>query len=448
MVNTTPEVIAQQFERAGQNEKAIAYWQKAAERDLRRFAIKESIAHYANALRLIMALPDTPERSSLELSACLGLGLVQLIASGPTAKEVGEYYQRALTLTHALPGRGRDRFLASWGVWLHQTMTRRTMDAVRLADGLVAIARELDDPDLLLEAYHAQTPELLWQADLLGAKQAAREVIRLYDRERHRDHAYYFGGHDARVCALSFDAMTFWGLGFPDQAAKAVWRCIEDARALGHTFSLAHGLNMGSLTLLLLGDVEACQAVADELYPFAERNKFPWPLAQARFLRGWLASQQGDHDSGIEQMRQVVAEPSTGVMRPVLLAHVAEEELRAGRIADAIGTLEQAADQLRFGQTFFYEPEVVRWRGEALLAQSRDNGAEAEAAFRRAMTDAGQQSFRAIELRAGLSLARLLRDGGRKAEARDVLAPVYAAFTEGFERPDLTAAKALLAEIN
>ena len=242
--------------------------------------------------------------------------------------------------------------------------------------------------------------------------------------------------------------MSLWGLGFPDQAAKAVWRCIEDARALGHTFSLAHGLNMGSLTLLLLGDVEACQAVADELYPFAERNKFPWPLAQARFLRGWLASQQGDHDSGIEQMRQVVAEPSTGVMRPVLLAHVAEEELRAGRIADAIGTLEQAADQLRFGQTFFYEPEVVRWRGEALLAQSRDNGAEAEAAFRRAMTDAGQQSFRAIELRAGLSLARLLRDGGRKAEARDVLAPIYAAFTEGFERPDLTAAKALLAELN
>ena len=96
IVESTPEVIAQQFERAGQNEKAIAYWQKAAERDLRRFAMKELIAHYSNALRLIMALPDTPERSSLELGACLGLGLVQLIASGPSAKEVGEYYQRAL----------------------------------------------------------------------------------------------------------------------------------------------------------------------------------------------------------------------------------------------------------------------------------------------------------------------------------------------------------------
>jgi class 3 adenylate cyclase len=444
IVESTPEVIAQQFERAGQNERAIAYWQKAAERDLRRFAMKESIAHYSNALRLITALPDTPERSSLELGACLGLGLVQLIALGPTAKEVGEYYQRALTLSHALPGRGRDRFLATWGTWLHQTMTRRAVETFRLADGLVAIARELDDPDLLLEAYHAQTPGLLWQADLLGAKQAAEEVIRLYDRERHRDHAYYFGGHDARVCALSFYAMSFWALGFPDQAAKTVWRCIEDARALGHTFSLAHGLNMGSLTFLLLGEVEACQAVADELYPLAERNKFPWPLAQARFLRGWLASQQGDHDAGIEQMRKVVEEPSTGVMRPMLLALVAERQLRARHFADAIGTLQQAAD----AQTPFYEPEIFRLRGETLLAQSRDNGAEAEAAFRLAMAAAGQQSFRAVQLRAGLSLARLLGESRRKAEARDLLAPIYATFTEGFERPDLTAAKALLAELN
>ena len=147
-------------------------------------------------------------------------------------------------------------------------------------------------------------------------------------------------------------------------------------------------------------------------------------------------------------MRKAVDEPSSAVMRPMLLAHIAEEELRAGHFADAIGTLQQAADEIRAGQTLFYEPEIVRLRGEALLAQSRDNGAEAEAAFRRAMADAGQQSFRAIELRAGLSLARLLRDGGRKAEARDLLAPIYAAFTEGFGRPDLTAAKALLAELN
>ena len=117
-----------------------------------------------------------------------------------------------------------------------------------------------------------------------GIKETAEELIRLYDRERHRDHAYYFGGHDFRVCARSFYAISLWALGFPDQAERMAWQCIEDGRALGHTFSHAHGLNMGSLTFLLLNDESACRAVAAELYPRSpSANKFPWPLAQARF---------------------------------------------------------------------------------------------------------------------------------------------------------------------
>ncbi len=142
---STPELIAQQFERAGQNEKAIAYWRQAGERDLRRFAMKEAITHYSKALHLIEAMPDTPERSGLELGVCLGLGLAQQIAIGPTAKESGMYYERALTLSRMLPGRGRERFLATWGKWFHETMTRPSADAFKLAEELVVIARELDD---------------------------------------------------------------------------------------------------------------------------------------------------------------------------------------------------------------------------------------------------------------------------------------------------------------
>ena len=87
----------------------------------------------------------------------------------------------------------------------------------------------------------------------------------------------------------AFMRLSLWGLGFPEQAHQMAWRCVADGRDLGHTFSLAHGLNMGSLTFLVLGDVEACRAVVDELYPLAERYKFHWPLTQAQFLRGWLA---------------------------------------------------------------------------------------------------------------------------------------------------------------
>ncbi len=446
VIAAMPEVIAQQFESAGQNEKAVQYWQQAGERDLRRFAMKESIAHYSSALRVIAAMPDTPQRSALELGICLGLGMAQQISIGPGAKEAAVTYHRALTLSGTLPDKGRERFLATWGVWFHETMTGRAKEAFQRADELLAIARELNNPDLLLEAYHARTPGLLRTADFRALKESAQEVIRLYDRERHRDHAFYFGGHDSGICAQTFYAISLWGLGFPDQAQRAAWQAIEDARNLGHAFSLAHGLNMGGLTHLLLNDVEACRAVADELYPLAERNKFPWPLVYAKFQRGWLLTQQGDREAGIEQMLKAAEGTPVAALQPVVLTLIAQQQMLAGRHVAAIGALDQAELQSRHNR--FYEAEITRLRGEVLLAQSPGNAAAAEAAFRQAMAVAARQTCRALELRAAVSLVRILSDSARRTEARELLAPLYGAFTEGFGLPDLKAAKALLAELS
>ncbi len=445
--DTPPEVLAQQFEGAGQSEKAVQNWQKAAERDLRRFAMQESIAHYSNAMRLATAMPEGPQRFELELAVCLGLGMAQQIGLGPTSKEAALNYERALVLSRELPGKGRERFLASWGVWFNRTLSGRTQEALDRAEELLAIARELDDPDLLLEAYHARTPGLMRTANFPAMLESTQQVMRLYDRERHRDHAFFFGGHDSRVCAQSFYALSLWALGRPDQAQQEAWRCIEDARALGHTFSIAHGLNMGGLTYLLLNDVEVCRAVNEELYPLAERNNFPWPLSYAKFQRGWLLAQDGDRDEGIAQMEHASKSAPVAVLQPIVLALIAQEQMRAGRLDDALATIERARDNINEQNIHFHEGEILRLRGEILLAQSDDNAAEAEATFRQALAVAAQQSCRPIELSAAMSLARLLRAGGRKDEARDLLAPVYAAFTEGFDRPDLRDAKALLSEL-
>jgi class 3 adenylate cyclase/predicted ATPase len=447
VVASTPEVIAQQFERAGQTEKAIQYWQSAADRDVRRFAMKESIAHYANALRLISGIPETPERSSLELGICLGLGMAQQIALGPTSKEGRASYDRALALSRTSPARGRQRFLATWGIWFHETMSGNTLVALKQADELLAIARELDNPDLLLEAYHARVPGLLRTADFPALLESSQEVIRLYDRERHRDHAFYFGGHDSRVCARSFHAISLWALGFPDQAQRVAWQCVDDARDLGHTFSIAHSLNMGGLTHLLLGDVAACRTVTDELYPLAERNRFPWPLTYARFQRGWLAAQQGDRAAGIQQMLGAADGAPAAVLQPILLTLAAEQQMLAGDFDAALATIERARDLMNTQHNRFYDAEITRMRGEILLTQSHGNAAEAEDAFRQAIAIAQQQSCRALELRAGVCLARLLAESGRSAEARGLLAPLINAFTEGFGQRDLQAAKALLAEM-
>jgi class 3 adenylate cyclase len=445
VVNATPEVVAQQFERAGQNEKAVHYWRLAGERDLRRFAMKESMAHYSRGLGLVTAMPETPERSALELDVRLGLAMTQQIAIGPTAAEAATNYHQALALSQSL-GRGRERFLATWGIWFHETMSSRTPEALALSEKLLEIARELDDGDLLVEAYHARVPMLLRTAHVVALMEASQEVIQRYDRERHRDHAYYFGGHDARVCALSFLALSQWGLGFPDQARATVNRAVDDARALGHAFSLAHSLNMGSITLLLMGDLEACQAVADELVPLAERNQFVWPLAFTRFLRGWIRSRQGDH-SHIPEMISHAELPFASVLRPIFLGLTAQQQVQAGDPDAALVTLDRALQEVDRQKALFYQPEMIRLRAEILLTQSRASVTETEAAFRQAIAIARRQSCRLLELRAASSLAGLLGDDGRRTEARAVLEPLYDAFTEGFDSPDLRAAKALLDQL-
>ena len=448
IAKNTPEVIAQQFEWAGRLEMAVAYWRKAGERDLRRFAMKESIAHYSNALRLVLAMPETRDRDVLELDVRLGLGLVQQISHGPTAEDAAAHYQRALALSTALPDRGRERFLASWGLWFNAVVGGAGLQASELADQLVAIARELDNSSLLMEAYHAKVPMLLKKPDFAGLSEAAQGVIQLYDRERHRDHAYYFGGHDARMCARSFLAWGLWGQGLLDQAQDMSWQSIEDARQLGHVFSLAHAMQRAGMTMMLLKDAAACRVIADELYLIAERNHFPWQLADALFFRGWLDAQEGNYQAGIEPMVNSVNQPMFASFRPIYLIQIAEEELRAGQIERARATLQQASGAVETGSIHFCESDIHRLRGEALLAQSRNNHSEAEKAFRDALALAAQHLCRPLELRAAVSLARLLAEKSRREEGRDLLAPIYAAFTEGFDRPDLMAAKTLLAELS
>ena len=112
-----------------------------------------------------------------------------------------------------------------------------------------------------------------------------------------------------------------------------------------------------------------------------------------------------------------------------------------------MATIERATVEAGEQANRFCEPDSLRLRGEILLAQSRENGGEAERIFREALAQAAGQPCRPLQLRSAMSLARLLGEHGRRDEASALLASVYRGFTEGFERPDLQAAKALLAKL-
>jgi class 3 adenylate cyclase len=438
--DTPPELLAQQFEGAGRADEAIRYWRKAGDRDLRRFALKEAVAHYASALRLVMAMPQTPQRDALELAVRLELGQAQQVLLGPTSKEWFGHFERALELSEARPQKSRELFLSTWGVWFGHTMMGHSRESFSYCDKLLAIAGELNDPDLRLEAYHAHVPGLMRRGEFQEMKKAALEVMQLYDRERHRDHAFFFGGHDAHVCAHCFHAMSLWALGFPEQAQTEAARAYDFAQTLDHAFSVAHSLNVGSLTHILLNDVEAIRAVADELYPLSERHKFAWPLAYARFQRGWLIAKDGNPREGAARMTEAITNAPLAAFHPIVWGSIAEQHLLVGSLDAARDALTQGASK----GVLFFESEILRLRSAILLAESAQNAAEAEQLLRQALAITAAQSCRPLELRVATSLAQLLADNGRRDEARELLAPLYARFSEGFAHADWKAAKAVL----
>jgi predicted ATPase len=164
-------------------------------------------------------------------------------------------------------------------------------------------------------------------------------------------------------------------------------------------------------------------------------------------LRSWALALQGQGEAGLAQLRQgIAAWRATGAAMAVpycctLLADVAD---RLGHPADALQALAEAHTLVEQHEERWWEAEIYRLRGVVLLRQPGTPPAEAEACFQRALDVARRQEAKSLELRAAMSLARLWQQQGKRVAARELLAPVYGWFTEGFDTADLQEAKALL----
>jgi predicted ATPase len=189
---------------------------------------------------------------------------------------------------------------------------------------------------------------------------------------------------------------------------------------------------------------------ADEIFSIASAHSMPMNLIAATFFRGWALAVAGRGDEGIAEMRRSILDPRlAGAMGPAGLRTILAETCGKNRrvdegldlVAEGLAMAEQTGQRV-------VEAELHRLKGELLLIKDPGNVGEAERCLRTAIDVARRQSARLFELRATVSLARLLRDTNRPDEARTMLAEIYHWFTEGFDLPDLKEAKALLDELS
>jgi len=178
---------------------------------------------------------------------------------------------------------------------------------------------------------------------------------------------------------------------------------------------------------------------------------FERELAQGTILWGWALTEQGQGVEGIAAIRQgLAALQATGeeLRRPEFLALLAEAYGGIGQIEEGLNVLAEALAAVEKTGERYYEAELYRLKGELLLAHPTGNHLEAESCFHRSLDIARRQQAKSLELRAAASLSRLWQQQGKRQEAHDLLAPVYAWFTEGFDTADLQEAKALLEELS
>jgi predicted ATPase len=252
------------------------------------------------------------------------------------------------------------------------------------------------------------------------------------------------------VRCLTHAALTLWCLGSPAQAVLRSQEALALAQELAHPHSLALAQHFAALLHHRRREAPAVQKQAEALLALASAQGFPLWVGFGTCWRGWMLAAEGQGAAGMAQMhRGLAALLATGqaLARPLCLVLLAEAAGHTGQVAEGLRLLGEALTAFEECGRGDMLAEAYRLQGELFLRQALPDATQAEACFHQALTIARRQQGKAWELRAAMSLSRLWQQQGKRDEARELLAPIYGWFTEGFDTADLQEAKALLAEL-
>jgi predicted ATPase len=441
-----PELLAHHCAQAGLIEQAIAYYARAGQRAIARSAMAEAIAQLTKGLELLTSLPDSASRQRQELELQIALGQALIVAHGYAAPAVGETYARARALCEQLD-RPPEIVPVLYGQWVHHLIKGPLRLARVIAADLLQRGEDSADVVITQMGHRLSGIACYYLGELLASRAHLEQALARFD-PAHRPFYVSFTVQDPLVTLLSHLSWDLCFLGYLDQARFRSEAAVEEARKLGHAYSLAHALHRACWVDWAMGSREEMQARADALIAVSDEHGFRWHHALATVFRGWALAGSGQTGEGIALLRAgVAAYRTTGAVTyvPFFLTLLADAEGKAKKRDQGLGHLAEAERLVAETEERWAEAELHRVRGELLRAGY--DPAAAERSFSQAIGIAKQQSAKFWELRAAISLARLWREQGKRGAARDLLAPTYAWFAEGFATPVLKDAKALLDEL-
>jgi predicted ATPase len=440
--------LAHHYSRGEDADKAVEYLGKAGQRAAARFAYVDAISRLTEAIDLLRNLPNGPEtmRRELLLQLALGPALVA-VKGGWTVPEVRGTYTRARELCKRLDD-PPELFAALNGLWGNTVLQGELSEANAIARQLLQLAEVSNDRALLLNGEYAIGYTSFWMGNFLRAREYFESAVSLYDEKQHRSLVFQYG-FDAGINSLSFLAWSLWHLGYSDKAIER----INEARLLAQKQSSPVSLAFVEAFVAAIrqsrGEVPGVKESAGKALAIADK----WGLTESPLiafaLLGWAIAEDGFPEEGISLIKQGLSGIRAAGMKLAstylvsLLADVYRKTQSPDDRQTAASELTAVTD---YHQVRFWEAELFRLKGELHLSENRES-AEAKRCFAFAMDVARKQSAKSLELRATMSLARLLASEGRRDQARTMLAEIYNWFTEGFDTTDLKDAKALLDDL-
>jgi class 3 adenylate cyclase/predicted ATPase len=451
-VPTSPEVLAHHYTEAGAIERAAALWGEAGRRSRARSALAEAEVQLRRALNQIATLPATAalRREQIALQVELVTVLMHTKGYGATQTKTAAENARALIEQAEAIGEPPEDplllFSVIYGFWVVNIAGFNGDAARELAAQFWQLAAKQAGSGPLLLAHRMMGMTLMSVGSPLEGKEHLDRALELYDGAEHRGLAAHFGT-DARVAILEWRSRTLWLLGYPEPARRDAHRSFACAREIDQAATLMHALAHSTATLILCGDLAEAGSRAAELVALAESKESSYWSANGRIWEGCLLALAGRSSKAVEVLTSALDDyRSTGatIYVPFVMSYLATAYARLGRHDHALEAIDNALAMVQSTKERWCEAELYRIKGELALASPSADQAAAQALFEQALAIARQQQAKSWELRAAASMARLWRDQGKRQRARELLAPVYGWFTEGFDTRDLKEAKALL----
>ena len=324
-------------------------------------------------------------------------------------------------------------------------------DAVRgLAAQLLSLAEKQGATLPLVTGHQFMGMSLAWTGDIAEGRAHYDQGVMLYDPAVHRALATRVG-QDAGVLILCQRSMALWLLGYPDAALADAKQALQEARDIGQATTLMFALFWTSLTQIFCGNFATATKEHDELIALADEKGSLFWKAYCTSMQGCLFALTGKASDAVQTINAGIAAcRSTGasVITPLSLSYLAKAYAELGQFDDAWRCIGEAINGGGYDKgKVVREQTFIASAGQIVLRSPERDATTAQKYFERALDVARAQQAKSWELRAAMSLARLWRDQGKVQQARELLAPVYGWFTEGFDTRDLKEAKALLQQL-